>query len=714
MDNFKDAFRDEALELLNRLESTLLELEANPQDTEQIMSVFRTMHTIKGSAGMFGFDHIGGFAHTLESSLEEVKSGDVPFSKELAGLTLAARDHIRELLDAPEPPPGDLASYSAMLSEKFQSAVAEIRPGGATKVGAEPTANTRHAGTAPTGGALVTYRIHFMPKPDIYLNGTNPILLLQELSDLGMYSAVPYLDKIPPLSEIDPERCYVGWFVFLTTTASVDQVRDVFMFVEDSAEIEIQIIENLEDAVEEHGYKRIGQILSERGVIDAMMAERAAQAQRRIGEIFVDEGVSEADVQSALTEQDHVRRSRERFQSELASSSIRVSSDKLDHLVDLVGELVTLQARLSSTVGDTGEPEVISISENLERLVDELRDRTMSVRMVPVGATFSRFKRLIRDLSSDMGKSVDLVTEGGETELDKTVIERLNDPLVHLVRNAVDHGVESPAARAEAGKAGTATVTLGARHVGATVVISVKDDGAGINTQRVREKAVQRGIITEEESLSDDALYDLLFHPGFSTAQTVTEVSGRGVGMDVVKRQVEAFGGSVRVTSTPGAGSDFSLVIPLTLAIIDGLLVRLGENHYVFPLSAVSECIELHSSQRSQRRDSYISNRGEVLPYVHLRDVFNVPGERPEYEQIVVVQLADGPVGMVVDAVLGDHQTVIKDLGRMFRAVEGVSGATILGDGSVALVLDLARLGRIAVRKEKNHAAVSAIDGSAL
>lgn len=696
MDNFKEAFRDEALELLNRLESTLLELEADPEDTEQIMSVFRTMHTIKGSAGMFGFDHIGGFAHTLETSLEDVKSGSIPFSPELASLTLAARDHIRELLDAPEPPPDDLASYSAILSQKFQAAVA---PGGTDQKQASQPARSAGGQNAPASGMLVTYRIHFMPKPDIYLNGTNPVLLLQELSELGLYSAVPYLDQIPPLSEMDPERCYIGWFVFLTTTAPVEQVRDVFMFVEDSAEIEIQIIENLDDAVEEQGYKRIGQILSERGVIDAMMAERAAQTQRRIGEIFVDEGVSESDVQSALTEQEHVRKSRERFQSELSSSSIRVSSDKLDHLVDLVGELVTLQARLSSTVAKAEEPEVVSISENLERLVDELRDRTMSVRMVPVGSTFSRFRRLVRDLSADMGKSVELVTDGGETELDKTVIERLNDPLVHLVRNAVDHGIEAPSQRLEAGKAKTAQVTLGARHVGATVVISVKDDGAGINTARVREKALERGLISEEDVLSDEAIYDLLFHAGFSTAQAVTEVSGRGVGMDVVKRQVEAFGGSIRVQSIPGQGSEFSLVIPLTLAIIDGLLVRLGDNHYVFPLSSVSECIELHDSGEQQKRDSYISNRGEVLPYIHLRDVFKVQGERPEYEQIVVVQLADGPVGMVVDAVLGDHQTVIKDLGRMFRAVEGVSGATILGDGSVALVLDLARLGRIAIRE---------------
>ncbi len=708
MDNFKEAFRDEAYELLNRLESTLLELEANPKDTDQIMSVFRTMHTIKGSAGMFGFDHIGGFAHTLETALEDVKSGAVSFSSELAGLTLAARDHIRELLEAPEPPPDDLASYSAILSEKFLAAVSAARPADTQKAARKPSGTEAPTRVSPAGGALVTYRIHFMPKPDIYLNGTNPVLLLQELSELGMYSAVPYLDQIPPLSEIDPERCYIGWFVFLTTTSPVEQVRDVFMFVEDSAEIEIQVIESLEDAVEEQGYKRIGQILSERGVIDAMMAERAARAQRRIGEIFVDEGVSEADVQSALTEQEHVKKSRERFQSELSSSSIRVSSDKLDHLVDLVGELVTLQARLSSTVKNTDEPEVVSISENLERLVDELRDRTMSVRMVPVGSTFSRFRRLVRDLSSDMGKRVDLVTEGGETELDKTVIERLNDPLVHLVRNAVDHGIEVPSVRDSAGKPKMATVTLGARHVGATVVISVKDDGAGINTQRVREKAIERGLITGDEVLSDEAIYDLLFHPGFSTAQAVTEVSGRGVGMDVVKRQVEAFGGSVRVQSIPGQGSEFSLVIPLTLAIIDGLLVRLGENHYVFPLSAVSECIELHVSARQQRRDSFISNRGEVLPYIHLRDVFNVEGDRPEFEQIVVVQLADGPVGMVVDAVLGDHQTVIKDLGRMFRAIEGVSGATILGDGSVALVLDLARLGRIAIRENADHAPAQA------
>ena len=721
MEQFKEAFKEEAYELLNKLESTLLELEQNPDDTEGLLSLFRTMHTIKGSAAMFGFEHTSAFAHTLENCLDDVKSGRVPFTKTLAELTLKSRDHIYALLEFNGTPDDNAVSTSREIENEFVEAVNALKPG--TEPAQDSKGSKQSAGSSETvqgtsesesgqgtseagaqasassdddGAKMRTFRIDFRPNPDIYKNGTNPLLLLSELSELGLFGAVPHVDRIPPLSEMNPETCSVAWTMFLTTRQSKNAIEDVFMFVDDSPKLVIEEIESLEDEADsvDAGYKKVGQILAERGIIDAMQAERAAAGQVRIGERLVEEGVPQSEVDAALLEQQHIKKSRERFQSELSSSTIRVDSEKLDGLVDLVGELVTLQARLMSTAHRAGQQEIMTIAEGLERLVDDLRDRTMTIRMVPVGSTFSKFRRLVRDLSEGLGKQVSLETEGGETELDKTVIERLNEPLVHIVRNAVDHGIEAPEERKRAGKSEQGTVLLRASHQGASVVIDIADDGKGLDAERLREKAQERGIPID--GAEDEDVYNVIFSNGFSTTDSVSEVSGRGVGMDVVRRQVEALGGTVRLDSEPGAGTTISLIIPLTLAIIDGLLVRVQQKHYVFPLSSVSECLEFNRSDVDSSKGQYINYRGHLLPFVHMRDIFGIHGEREEHEQMVVVHGTGGEIGFVVDSVLGDHQTVIKDLGRLFRHIEGVSGATILGDGTVALVCDIARLQRIA------------------
>jgi two-component system chemotaxis sensor kinase CheA len=506
---------------------------------------------------------------------------------------------------------------------------------------------------------------------------------------MGEYTVVPHLDRVPQLSQFDPEQCLIGWDVILTTKSGEQEVRDAFMFVEDRAEVIVEQIDDL-SVYEEGAYKRLGEILAERGAAPRETIESTAQQQRRLGEMLVDEGVAEDEVQSALAEQQHVQRTRERVQSELSTSSIRVSSEKLDNLVDLVGEIVTLQARLSSTAQETGLSSVQSIAESFERLTDELRDSTMSIRMVPLGSTFTRFRRVVRDLSQELGKEVELVTTGGDTELDKTVIDKLNDPLVHVIRNAIDHGLESPQAREEAGKSRKGTVRLSAEYAGATVIVRIVDDGRGMDRDAIAQKAVDRGVVESTSGLSEEEIFKLIFEPGFSTAENVTSVSGRGVGMDVVKREIENLGGGVRVQSRQGQGTEIALEIPLTLAIIDGLLVQLGEEYYVFPLGAVEECIELDKA--SEEDESILSNRGEALPYRRLRSLFRIAGEVPERQQIVVTSTQSGKVGFVVDKVLGDMQTVIKNLGRVFRDLDGMSGATILGDGSVALILDVQRL----------------------
>jgi two-component system chemotaxis sensor kinase CheA len=378
-------------------------------------------------------------------------------------------------------------------------------------------------------------------------------------------------------------------------------------------------------------------------------------------------------------------------------SSIRVATGKLDILVDLVGELVTIQARLSQTALSKGIPEFLAIAEEVERLTGNLRDETMSMRMIPIGTMFSRFKRLVRDLGQELGKEVELVTEGAETELDKTVIERLGEPLMHLIRNSIDHGIESPDVRARTDKPAAGTVVLTAKHSGAHVLIQIRDDGAGFDLAAIRAKGIERGLVREGESISEKEILSLIFVPGFSTAKTVTSVSGRGVGLDVVKRSIDSLGGTIAIRNDKGAGASMVLKLPLTLAIIEGFLIEVGAERFIFPLSMVEECVELTDAVYGKH---LIDVRGQLVPYVRLREQFSLAGPRKSIEQIVIARVEDKRVGFVVDRVIGGYQTVIKNLGAFYRNIDGLSGATILGDGSVALILDVPRLMQRAEQEE--------------
>lgn len=710
-DRFRDSFKEEAYELLNDLEGDLLELEENPTSEEQISSIFRSMHTIKGSAAMFGFQHISDFAHSVENRLDEVREGRLEVSQELIDVILKSRDHIRVLLEEDEPPPDELQQVSARLVDEVKSigaprsdqgmtVVPEV-PESLTGIGAEEASEDGTSGEGEeTLDHRVTYRVEFRPKAEIYLSGSRPLLLLQELSELGEYSAVAYPDRIPPLDELDPEQCLLSWDAFVTTNKPQNALEDVFLFVQDTAEVHISVADEFADE-DNAPSPRIGEILRRRGLADDIVIEEAAKGQRRLGELLVEKGVDPHAVEGALKEQQHVSKARERAHEDLSSSSIRVNASKLDDLVDLVGELVTLQARLSQTAGELKNTDVTTVAEGVERLTNELRDSTMSIRMVPIGTTFSRFRRVVRDLGQELGKEVEMETSGGETELDKTVIDRLNEPLVHIIRNSIDHGIEDPDARESAGKLRKGTLTLSAEHVGASVVIRVSDDGKGFDKGNIMRLARERGVIDQSTDLSEQEAYNLVFQAGFTTVDSVTSVSGRGVGMDVVKREIEGFGGTVSIESAAGEGSAVVLTIPLTLAIIEGLLVEVAGDSYVFPLSAVEECIELTADQaKGNGSQDIINNRGEVLPYVRLREIFDFETSTRNIEQVVVVESSTGKVGFVVDDIIGDFQTVIKNLGKLYRDIEGISGATILGDGSVAFILDIQRLSDIIARSQ--------------
>jgi two-component system chemotaxis sensor kinase CheA len=688
-DSYRQAFKEEAYELLGELESSLLELEERPDDMELVGRVFRAMHTIKGSGAMFGFDDIAAFTHEVETIFDLVRNGKLEVSTALVNLTLGARDQIKIMLDNCDGEGGGDPGTTTRI-------IGGLRALAGSEAVAETPAGTRaEAVPAPVpAGAWVSYRIGFAPSRNILCCGSNPLNLLAELRALGTCSVVAQTGALPALEQLDPEGCYLRWDVILTTDLGLNAIRDEFIFVEDDCELKIEALPEEDTAGAGQGHKKLGEILVERGDLSLQELADVLAQQKRFGELAVASGiVSEARVESALAEQRQVQAVRQEKQNAEAGHSIRVPAERLDVLVNLVGELVTVQARLSQTAAGRADAELTAIAEEVERLTGELRDSALNIRMLPIGSTFSKFKRLVRDLSGELGKEIEMTTDGAETELDKTVIERLNDPLVHLIRNSIDHGVELPEARLAAGKPRFGTVHLSAVHSGDSVLITIRDDGAGLDKEAIRAKAIERGIIAAGAELSERELFGLIFAPGFSTAQKISSVSGRGVGMDVVKRAIEALRGSIEIASVRGEGTRIMVRIPLTLAIIESLLVRIGADSFMLPLSLVDECVELTREDlvRSHGRN-LASVRGALVPYIPLRERFLIAGEPPDIEQIVITQVDGVRVGFVVDQVLGEHQTVIKSLGRAYKSAKGISGATILGNGSVALILDVPQL----------------------
>jgi two-component system chemotaxis sensor kinase CheA len=634
-----------------------------------------------------------------------VRNGRMTITKRLLDLTLKSRDHISYLLNTP-------------VGEEIDRSAGDEIIAGLRQLVPKPELPQKGSEEAPdielmaaSEAELVnesTWRIRFHPSPNILICGTNPISLINELRGLGTAHVVAQFDEVPPLEDLAGENCYIYWDIILTTSRGEDAIRDVFIFVEDDCDLRIELIDSSGLIDREQGYKKLGNILVERGDLSPVEMQKVLMSQKRFGELLVEQGiVSPEKVLSALVEQQHVksvRKERGEASAPESAASIRVPAEKLDQLINLVGEMVTVQARLSQVSLAGGDPTFIAISEEVERLTNDLRDTALNIRMLPIGSTFSKFKRLVRDLSGELGKEIEMETFGAETELDKTVIEKLNDPLVHIIRNSIDHGIEMPEARRMAGKSPIGSVYLGAEHSGDSVLITIRDDGAGLDRDAIRAKALENGLISATAELSDREIYAQIFAPGFSTAAKVTSVSGRGVGMDVVKRGIDGLRGSIGVDSVRGVGTTITLRIPLTLAIIDSLLVKIGKDHFVLPLAAVEECVELTGEDIDNSHCRNLANvRGAIVPYIPLRQHFCITGQRPDIEQIVIADIHGTKVGFVVDHVVGEHQTVIKSLGKMYRDVRGVSGATILGDGTVALILDMPVLLQSIEKLEQNR-----------
>lgn len=692
LDQALHTFIVEARELLEAMEDSLLQLESEPGDADAIGAIFRAAHTIKGSAGLFGLDPIVSFTHIVEDVLDRLREGSVAADAGLIAVLLKSGDHMLELIEV-------VASQGGQLQAPALAREAELR----TTLQAYQAPCAAHseelevipdAEGSPEQGAAVLWHISLRFGQDVFRNGMDPLSFLRFLNTLGEIVTVQTLtDSMPAIEAFDAESCYLGFEIDFHSSATHAAINEVFDFVREDCVIEISKAADLADSPapqEKPGTELVSQAADAPGQGLAMMA---------VAELLDDQrSVPRASAQQVSTEKTDSKAKDGRY--------VRVNADKLDELINLVGELVIASAGASLLARTCDNDPLQESTSTVSGLVEEILDGALRLRMIPIGDTFNRFRRVVRDVSQELGKDIELIISGAETELDKTVVEKIGDPLMHLLRNAMDHGIESAEARTAAGKPLKGHLHLNAYHDSGSIVLEIADDGAGLNRDRILEKAQERGLIAPGATLTDQEIYNLIFEPGFSTAQAVTNLSGRGVGMDVVKRNITLLRGTVDLDSKPGQGTVVRIRLPLTLAIINGFLVGIGQSTYVIPLDMVQECIELTENDRqTSREQGYLDLRGEVLPLVYLRDHFHHDGPAARRQNVVVVRYADHKAGLVVDDLLGEFQTVIKPLGKLFGALRGISGSTILGSGAVALILDIPALLSQIVQLETRYTA---------
>jgi len=716
LDQSLQVFIAEARELLEEMEAALLRVAEEADPLESINAIFRAAHTIKGSSGLFGLDGIVRFTHVAESVLDDVRAGALAMSEDMVALLLACGDFIRRQVDAveagePAPLPADDAEGAALLARLQRHLDADAPAPAAAP--ARTMAGVDDAAAAEGGAEHWHVSLRF--GADVLRNGMDPLSFIRYLATLGTIERIVTVhDAVPALDAIDPESCFLGFEIAFRTTADKAAIENVFEFVIDDCMLRIvpphsriaKFIDLINDVPEQP--TRLGEILVRCGSVTAHELEAALQAQGQrddkplIGEVLENRGaVAPQVVEAALAKQKQVRETKAQ-----ETQSVRVDADKLDRLINLVGELLIATAGANLVARRTRSSELMESHSTLSALVEEVRDSALQLRMVKIGATFGRFRRVVHDVARELGKDIALEVSGEDTELDKTVVEKIGDPLMHLVRNAMDHGIDPADLRAARGKPAQGTVALNAYHDSGSIVIEVSDDGGGLDRERILRKGIERGLVEAGRMLTDAEVYALIFEPGFSTAEQVTSLSGRGVGMDVVKRNIETLRGSVAIASEPGRGTTVTVRLPLTLAIINGFQVGVGRSIFVVPMDMVDECVEFSA----EAGHDYTDLRGQVLPFIRLRDLFQMSGTPTARQNIVVVRHAGQKFGLVVDALLGEAQTVIKPLSRMFAQVRGISGSSILGSGDVALILDVpllmqeAQLARGAARgSESSH-----------
>ena len=638
LSQFKNTYITECNELLLEMEERLLQLDTQQADRAELDAIFRCAHSIKGGAGAFGFTFIVQFTHIAEALLDQLRDGRLNATREVVDLLLKSKDIIATMVAAARddaPLPAGYGDDIATALANYVSADISKRP---------------EAQTEKTAVGAAQYQIHFLPKPSLLSTGNEPLLILRELCGLGSASVRCEHAALPVISQIDPQLCYLSWEISLHTHESEARIREVFEFVEDDCALSIRRIEEA----------------SPEKMADAAATTSTAATQEKTAA------------------------------SSGFSGSIRVDIEKVDKLINMVGEVIIIQAMLSAQARQLSTQEHGHLQRGIDELSQytrELQESVMAIRMQPVKSIFSRMPRIVRDLSQQLGKSIHLHTFGETTEVDKTIIEQLSDPLTHMIRNSVDHGIESPQERLAAGKPEAGTITLSAEHRGGKIVIQVKDDGKGINRQKVLKKAIEKAVVPANATLTDEEIDRLIFAPGFSTADQVSAISGRGVGMDVVKRNIEAIGGNVVVHNFPGQGSHFTVSLPLTLAILDGMIVRVGAEYYIVPISNIIETLRPKPEDVRQIADgsNVINIRGQFVQVLYLWKLFHVKDATHEAHKGLVILVESGgrTLGLVVDELIGQQQVVIKSLESNTDPVRGVSGATILGDGKVSLILDV-------------------------
>ncbi|MEN0035550.1 MAG: chemotaxis protein CheA [Cellvibrio sp.] len=715
LDGALQTFFAEAEDLLNSMEAALLRMDEGEKDMETINEIFRAAHTIKGSAGLFGLNDIVSFTHIVENVLDRARDEKISVTGDLLSILLPCRDHIATLVEnAMHDNPNDaecLAHGKALLDSLSPWLEPSAKP---VAKAAEPV----DSGTPPFGmftneSDHEAWHISVRLGPDLLRNGMDPLSILRFLRTLGEITHIATItDHLPEFNDYDPEQLYLGFEITLVSNASQQQIEDAFMFVRDESDLKlipprsnIEAYVNLIQSLPENA-QRLGEILVKSNAItfqelDAALATQKQQAKSAgavgmLGDILIEEqAVAPEIVNAALDKQK--KNSEKKTSGE--NRFIRVDAERLDVLINLIGELVINRQRVDLLSSKMGNPTLIEAVTSMGNFTEAIRDAALTLRMVPIGDTFQKFKRVVRDTAKSIGKEIELEIEGAETELDRSMVEKLNDPLMHIVRNAMDHGIEAVAVRQSRNKSDSGTIKLTARHDAGNIVIGIHDDGGGLDVERIRKKAVANGILEEGINLSRQELFQLIFHPGLSTAEQVTNLSGRGVGMDVVKRNIEELQGGIEIESEVGVGTSFSIRLPLTLAIIDGFHVTAGLIDFIVPQNTILECVDLNSLNHVQGQNC-VNLRGEQVPYIRLREIFALQSNDHSREKIVVVQFGEKRAGIVVDELHGEIQTVVKPMGPIFQALKGIGGSSLLGTGAVALILDIQQLIGFAINRE--------------
>ncbi len=711
-----ELFAEDTQEQLQFMESALLDAVEEGVDDEKIGAIFRAMHTIKGTAGMFGFDDVVSFTHVAENLLDEVRKGNAQMTPDLLGLMLKSKDHVDALAQLSI----NEEEITAEITAVGEGLLGELR---GMMPGAEPTIKEKVEEAqkvmnekveekaqdaveeelslpAPTGEEAM-WHVSLRLKEDFFTTGMSVLSIFNFFNEMGeILMNVPVLSNVPILKELNPQKSYMGFEILFQSASTKEEIEEIFEFVEDDVDLVIfkqEDTASLGKLVEKRGAENLQTLLIEEGVYEeevfaAKVLEQPIMIEEKPAEVAeVTEPIKAiAPTPSVKKEPEKVLKKKKAAPK---TSSLRVDSNKIDILINQMSEMVIANARINEISEKSDNMELEESANLLNELLEQVRDGIMDIRMMQVGDSFAKFRRIVGDTAKKIGKDIDFVITGGETELDKTVIEKISDPLVHMLRNSVDHGVETPEQRVAAGKAGKGRIDLRAYPDAGTIVIEIEDNGNGINKEKVLEKAIDAGIVPATHNLSDKEIYELIFAAGLSTADQVSDISGRGVGMDVVKRNIEDLRGTLDIDSTPGKGSKITIRLPLTLAIIDGFLVQVGDTKYVIPLDMIQECIELDDeAKNSMNGNQFINLRGEILPLLNVHEYFSEAVYEGGRENVLIVKYADKVVGLKVDELYGEHQTVIKPLGETFQQVPGISGGSILGSGEVSLIVDVPSL----------------------